>query len=84
MFLKLRVLFTILSAICLGTAITAGFLWGAIWAIILGLGALLFYLLMRLFKQCQENEEAKASQPSFLDPTPSQPVNSSNNQTKSK
>ena len=81
MFLKLRVLFTILSAICLGTAITAGVIWDFIWTIILGLGALLFYLLMRIFKQCQENEEAKTNQPSFLDPTTE---NSSNKQTKSK
>ena len=86
MFLKLRVLFTILSAICLAFAITAGFLWGAIWAIILALGALLFYLLMRIFKQCQENEEAKnnGKQPSFLDPAPTKEIIPQENQTKAK
>ena len=86
MFLKLRVLFTILSAICLAFAITAGFLWGVIWTIILALGALLFYLLMRIFKQCQENEEAKnnGNQPSFFDPAPTEEIISQENQTKSK
>lgn len=72
MFLKLRVLFTILSAICIAFAITAGVVWGPIWTIILGLGAVMFFLLMKLFKQCQENEEAQQAdkQPTFFDPTP--------------
>ena len=84
MFLKLRVLFTILSAICLGLAITVGLIWGFIWTVILGLGALLFYLLMLIFKQSQENEEAKTNQPSFLDPAPTQSKNNTDEQTKSK
>lgn len=72
MFLKLRVLCTILSAICLGFALTAWLIWGPIWLAILGLGALLFFLLMRLFKDCQERQEAKNAEktPSFLDSTP--------------
>ncbi|MBR2622891.1 MAG: hypothetical protein IKD15_01545 [Clostridia bacterium] len=68
MFLKLRVLCTILSALCLGFALTAWAIWGPIWLVILGGGALLFFLLMRIFKQCQENQEAKNNQPSFLNP----------------
>ena len=85
MFLKLRILFTILSAICIGLAITAGVIWGPIWTVILGLGAFLFYLLMRVFKQYQENEEAKTTdkQPSFLDPAATEPKNTSIDQTKS-
>ena len=84
MFLKLRVVSTILSAICLAFAITAGVLWGALWAGILGLGALLFYLLMRVFKQCQESEEAKNNdkQPSFFEPATNNQKNSTNDQTK--
>ena len=72
MFLKLRVLFTILSAICAGLAITAGLLWGPIWTIILALSAVLFFMLMRVFKQMQEAEDAKngTNEPSFLSPAP--------------
>ena len=70
MFLKLRVMCTILSALCLAFALTAWAIWGPIWLAILGLGALLFYLLMRIFKQLQEAEEEKLNnpQPSFLSP----------------
>ncbi len=70
MFLKLRVICTILSALCLAFALTAWAVWGPIWLAILGLGALLFYLLMRVFKQYQEAEEEKLNnpQPSFLTP----------------
>lgn len=86
MFLKLRILFTILSAICLTFAITAGIVWNMIWTVILGLGALLFYLLMRVFKQCQETEEAKTNekQPSFFDPATTEQTNPPEDQTKSK
>lgn len=71
MFLKLRVLCTILSALCLAFALTAWAIWGPIWLAILGLGALMFFLLMRIFKQCQENEEAKnkEKQPTFFEST---------------
>ena len=82
MFLKLRVLFTILSALCLAFALTAWAIWGPIWLAILGLGALLFFLLMRIFKQAQENEEAKNSQPSFLDPAEKVDQESDTNETK--
>ncbi|MBQ7948569.1 MAG: hypothetical protein IJ284_02295 [Clostridia bacterium] len=70
MYLKLRVFFTILAALCLGFALTAGAIWGYIWAIVLGLGALLFFMLMLIFKQAQEKEDAKnnPSEPSFLNP----------------
>ena len=59
MYLKLRVFFTILSALCLGFAVTAGAIWGYIWAIVLGLAALLFFMLMLIFKQSQEKQEQK-------------------------
>ena len=70
MFLKLRVICTIISAICIGLALPAWALFGPIWLAILGLGALLFFLLMRVFKDCQEKQEAKNAEqpPSFLDP----------------
>lgn len=62
MYLKLRVFFTILSALCLGFAVTAGAIWGYIWAIVLGLAALLFFMLMLIFKQSQEKQEQKEAE----------------------
>ena len=62
MFLKLRILFTILSALCIATALTAGALWGFIWTVLLGLGALLFFMLMLYFKRAQEEQEAKEAE----------------------
>ena len=62
MFLKLRVFFTILSALCLATALTAGALWGFVWTILLGLGALLFFMLMLYFKRAQEQQEEKEAE----------------------
>ena len=62
MFLKLRILFTILSALCVATALTAGALWGFVWTILLGLGALLFFMLMLTCKRAQEQQEAKEAE----------------------
>ena len=74
MYLKLRVFFTILSALCLGFAVTAGALWGWIWAVVLGLGALLFFMLMLIFKQCQEKQEQKeADDKKFFTHNPDNP-----------
>ena len=59
MFLKLRVFFTILSALCAAVALTAGALWGYIWTIALGMCALLFFMVMLYFKRAQEAQEEK-------------------------
>lgn len=59
MFLKLRVTFTILSAICLGLAIPLGVAIHFIWALVLGAGALMFFGLMLLCKQSQLSQEEK-------------------------
>ena len=59
MLLKLRIFFTILSALCVAFALTAGALWGYIWAITLGVGALVFFMAMLLCKQAQEQKEQK-------------------------
>ena len=59
MFLKLRIIFTILSALCIGFALTAGALWGFTWTVLLGLGALLFFMLMLYCKRAQEAQEQK-------------------------
>ena len=70
MFLKLRVFFTILSAICLGLALPLGAMLHYIWAVVMGLGALLFFLLMLIFKQEQEKQENanNPKAPTFFNP----------------
>lgn len=51
-----RIVFTILSALCLGALIPLGiFAWQ--YAVICGLGAFLFFVLMLLCKQAQEQRE---------------------------
>ena len=54
MYLKLRVLFTILSAICLAFILPAGALFGWIWFVIFGGAAVVFFLAMLICKQKQE------------------------------
>ena len=54
MYLKLRILFTILSALCLALIIPIGALFDWIWFIILGGGAAMFFLAMLICKQKQE------------------------------
>ena len=81
MFLKLRVLFTILSALCLATALTAGAIWGWTWTIILGLGALLFFMIMLYFKRAQETQEEKeADEKKFFNGAPSSPSDTPNDE----
>ncbi len=58
MFLKLRVFFTILSALCLAAIIPAAVWGGWLWLGILGGGALFFFAMMLLCKQSQEKQEA--------------------------
>lgn len=57
MALKLRILFTILSAICLAVVIPAGALFGWPWFFIFGGGAVAFFLAMLICKQSQEKQE---------------------------
>ncbi len=71
MYLKLRIIFTILSAICLAALAPLGFWLGAVGALGAGLGAALFFGLMLLCKQSQENNENKSpteKEPDFFTP----------------
>lgn len=70
MYLKLRILFTILSAVCLAVVIPATALFGWLWLGVFGGGAALFYLLMLYFKRLQEAQESKNAEPEpdFLHP----------------
>ena len=66
MFLYLRIIFTILSAVCVAALIPLGALLGWSWAIYSFLGALLFFGLMLLCKQSQtfkEGEREKRKNP---------------------
>ena len=67
MYLKLRIIFTILAAVCAALVLPAGTFGGFLWAIIAVLGAVMFFLLMLVCKQSQEKQEQK-DKPSPLDP----------------
>ncbi len=70
MFLKLRILFTILAALCLVAIVPATMWGGGVWFALLGLGALFFFAMMLLCKQSQEKAEKKEEPkaPDFLHP----------------
>ena len=57
MFLKLRILFTILSCICAAAVIPVGAFLGFIWAGLCIVAAFAFYVFMLIFKQKQEEQE---------------------------
>ncbi|MBQ7923823.1 MAG: hypothetical protein IJ329_00800 [Clostridia bacterium] len=76
MFLILRVLFTILSAICVAAVIPVGTFLGWGWGGLCGFLAILFFVFMRLFKTQQELQEMKTESstqtneaPDFFHPT---------------
>ena len=62
MFLKLRIIFTILSAICAAAVIPLGAFLGLIWAGVAIVAAFAFYVFMLFFKQRQEEIENKNTQ----------------------
>lgn len=65
MFLYLRIIFSILSALCVGALIPLGVFLGFEWAGACLLGAILFFGLTLFFKQSQELKEisTKTEQP---------------------
>ncbi len=62
MFLKLRVLFTILCALCLAAIIPVAVWGGWFWLAVVGGAALLFFAAMLLCKQSQERAEENAKE----------------------
>ena len=60
MFLKLRILFTVLSALFITAVLPLGAFCGLIWAIASAAVAGIFFLLMLIFKQEQEKREPPA------------------------
>ena len=59
MYLKLRIVFTVLAALCLAVALPIGTFFGLGWAGLCGFSALLFFGLMLLCKQSQEFQAQK-------------------------
>lgn len=78
MFLKLRVFFTILSAICIAAVIPCGAFLGWFWAGFTAVCAFLFFILMLLCKQSQEFRENKRFDDNFI----SEPQNTTENDEK--
>lgn len=67
MYLKLRVIFTILAAICLAAIIPIGTFWDFTPAIICAAAGGLFFLLMLFCKNKQEKQENPPSQENKAD-----------------
>jgi len=69
MYKNLRIIFTILSAICVAAVLPVGAFWQFNAAITFAAAAGVFYILMLIFKQKQEELEAKdqSTEPSSLE-----------------
>lgn len=63
---KLRILFTVLAAICLVAIIPMGMFLDWIGFLVCGVPALIFFLLMLLCKQTQEKQENQNGSADFL------------------
>lgn len=69
MFLKLRIIFTILSALCAALVLPIGTWFGLVWAIVAAVAAAVFFFIMLIFKQEQEKRETPIEkEPDFLNP----------------
>ena len=62
MFLKLRIFFTILAAVCAAAVIPVGTFLGFIWALVPIVAAFLFYFIMLYFKAKHEEIEPPATE----------------------
>ena len=62
----LRIIFTILSALCLAAILPAGTFGGLPHALICAAGAGVFFLFVLLFKKLQEKKSPNEPEPDFL------------------
>ena len=62
----LRIIFTILSALCLAAILPAGTFGGLPHALICAAGAGVFFLFVLLFKKLQEKKNPQKTEPDFL------------------
>ena len=67
----LRIIFTILSAVCLAALLPAGTFGGMPYVFVCAGGAGLFFLLMLLCKKIQDKKQPQEPTPDFLNPNPS-------------
>ena len=75
--LYLRIIFTILSALCIAALIPLGALFGWAWVGYCFLGALLFFVLMLLCKQSQDIKALKSGEQAPVQASPTQPQENS-------
>ena len=64
--LKLRIIFTILSALCLAALLPAGTFGGLPYVLSLAGAAALFFVLMLLCKNAQSKKESNEPKPDFI------------------
>ena len=67
MYLKLRIRFTILSALCVAAVVPLGAFLGWTWAGLSAVAAFCFYLVMRICKVNQEIQEAREARAELSD-----------------
>ena len=74
MFKNLRIIFTILSALCLAAILPASTFWSWVGVVICAVGAGFFYVLMIMCKDAQEKQEKKdePAPADFFNPNTSQ------------
>ena len=65
----LRIIFTILSALCLAAILPAGTFGGMPYVLICAGGAGVFFLLMLLCKKWQDKKKPQQPEPDFLNPS---------------
>ena len=69
MLVKLRIIFTILSAVCAAAVVPVGTFFGLIGALICVVAAIMFFVIMLGFKSKQETKEnPPQQQPDFFHP----------------
>jgi hypothetical protein len=67
MFQTLRIVFTILSAICIAIVIPVGVFGGLTASVVCAVAAFIFFVIMLFFKQKQEESEPQPKEPDFMD-----------------
>lgn len=82
MLVKLRILFTILAALCVAAVVPVGTFFGMIGAMICVVLGIMFFSIMLGFKNAQERKENPPEErPDFLHPRKPAETNAENDQT---
>ncbi len=67
MYQTLRIIFTLLSALCVAIVLPVGVFLSLEWAIGCAVGAFIFFVIMLYFKQKQEESNPENKDPDFMD-----------------